>query len=173
VGKYTIAREVAKLNDAVVVDNHVVNHPILVLLKWDAARPLPPGTLDRTAPIREAVFATIEEIAPREISYVLTNVLADTEEDRAIYERVRAIAAHRGSVFLPVLLTCERDEQLRRVESTGRAARLKVADPRAVERLMESVPHLVPDDPDLLRIDTTALDPWAAAARIVSRLVRR
>jgi shikimate kinase len=169
VGKYTVARELAKLNGAVVVDNHVVNHPILVLLKWDAISSLPPGTLGRTAPIRDAVLSAIDEIAPREISYVLTNVLLDNEEDRAIYDRVTAIAARRGSVFLPVLLNCERDEQLRRVQSEERAALLKVADPQAVERLMESTQLLVPDDANLLRLDTTVLDPAEAAARIARR----
>jgi predicted kinase len=171
VGKYTVACALAKLNGAVVVDNHVVNHPILVLLRWDANSDLPPGTLDRTAPIRDAVLSAMEEIAPREISYVLTNVLLDTEEDRAIYDRVRAIADRRRSAFLPVLLTCARDEQLRRVQSEERAARLKVADPRAVERLMDSTRLFVPDGPELLRLDTTALDPAEAAARIASSLV--
>jgi len=169
VGKYTVARELAKLTGAVVVDNQLVNYPILALLRWDGMSKLPPGTLDRAAPIRAAVFSALEEIAPRDTSYVLTNVLADDEESRAIYERVRDIAARRGSVFLPVLLTCDRGEQLRRVASPERAARFKVRDARGVAELMESMRLLVPDDPELLTIDTTALGPAEAAARIAER----
>jgi predicted kinase len=169
VGKYTVAREIARLTGAVVVDNQVVNHPILVLLRWDATSDLPPGTLDRAAPIRDAVLCALEEIAPRDLSYVLTNVLDDDEECRDLYERVKRIAARRGSVFLPVLLTCDTEEQLRRVTAKERVARLKIADAGKVAAYMRSTPPFVPDDPELLELDTTHLDPADAAAEIVGR----
>jgi predicted kinase len=173
VGKYTVAREIARLNGAVVIDNQLINHPILVLLKWDAVSDLPSGTMDRAAPIREAVFSALDEIAPRHLSYVLTNVLDDTEEDRAVYDRVKRIAARRGSTFLPVLLRCERDEQLRRVTSPERIARFKIADPEKVEGLMRSARLFVPDDPELLEVDMTHLAPEDAAAEVVRRAEAR
>jgi predicted kinase len=169
VGKYTVAREIARLTGAVIVDNQVINHPILVLLRWDATMDLPPGTLDRAAPIRDAVFSALEEIAPRDLSYVLTNVLDDTEECRVLYERVKQIAARRGSVFLPVLLRCDPKEQLRRVTAEERVARMKIADADKVAAFVRSTPLLVPDDPELLELDTTHLDPADAAAEIVRR----
>jgi predicted kinase len=169
VGKYTVAREIARLTGAVVVDNQLINHPILVLLRWDATSDLPPGTLDRAAPIRDAVLSALEEIAPRDLSYVLTNVLDDDEECRALYERVKRIAARRGSVFLPVLLTCDTEEQLRRVTADERVARLKIADADKVAAYVRSTPLFVPDDTQLLELDTTHLDPADAAAEIVGR----
>ena len=170
VGKYTVAREIAKLTGAVVVDNQVVTHPILALLEWDAVSDLPPGTLDYAAPIRDAVLSALEEIAPPELSYVLTNVLDDDEESRALYERVKHVAARRAAVFLPVLLTCRREEQLRRVTSPDRVARLKIADPDKVDEYMRSTPPFVPDDPQLLRLDTTDLAPADAASEVLRRL---
>jgi predicted kinase len=169
VGKYTVAREIARLTGAVVVDNQLINHPILVLLRWDATSDLPPGTLDRAAPIRDAVLSALEEIAPRDLSYVLTNVLDDDEECRALYERVKRIAARRGSVFLPVLLKCDTKEQLRRVTAPERVTRFKIADADKVAQYMRSTPLFVPDDPQLLELDTTHLDPADAAAEIVRR----
>jgi predicted kinase len=170
VGKYTVAREIAQLNGAVVVDNQVVNHPILVLLEWDAVSDLPPGTLDYTVPIREAVLSALEDIAPPELSYVLTNVRDDDEESRALYERVKRVAARRAAVFLPVLLTCRREEQLRRVTVQDRVARLKIADPDKVDEYMRTTPPFVPDDPQLLRLDTTDLAPAEAATEVLRRL---
>jgi predicted kinase len=172
VGKYTVATEIAKLNGAVVVDNQVVNHPILILMRWDATSDLPPGTLDRAAPTREAVLSALEEIAPRDLSYVLTNVLDDSEESRALYARVKQVAARRGSVFLPVLLTCDREEQLRRVTAAERIARFKIADPEKVDEDVRSTPLFVPDDPELLRLDTTDLAPAEAAAEVLRQLER-
>jgi predicted kinase len=172
VGKYTVAREIARLNDAIVVDNQLINHPILVLLRWDAVSDLPPGTMDRAAPIREAVLSALEEIAPRDLSYVLTNVLDESAEARAVYERVKAIAARRGALFLPVLLRCEPEEQLRRVSSPERVARLKIADPAKVAEYTRSTPLFVPDDPELLELDTTRRDPAEVAAEVVRRVSR-
>jgi predicted kinase len=169
VGKYTIAMEIARRSGAVVIDNQVINHPILVLLRWDAVSDLPPGTLDRAAPIREAVLSALEEIAPSDLSYVLTNVLDDSPEDRALYERVKQVAERRGAAFLPVLLRCERDEQLRRISAQDRIDRLKIADPGKVADYVRTNPPFVPDDPQLLELDTTHLAPADAAAEIVRR----
>jgi hypothetical protein len=170
VGKYTVAREIAKLNGAVVVDNQVVNYPILVLLRWDAVSDLPPGTMDRSAPIREAVLKALDEIAPRDLSYILTNVLHDDEECRTVYERVKRIAASREAIFLPVLLRCEPQEQLRRVTAAERVVRLKIADPQKVAEYVRTSRLLVPDDPQLLELDTTHVHPAEAAEAIVRRV---
>src|SRR4051812_38729812 len=97
VGKRTVGGEVAERLDAVLVDNQLINLPILTLFKWDGKFLLPPGTLQRADPIREAVLRAIEEAAPASNSYVFTNVLEDSAEDRSHYERIRSIAHARGS----------------------------------------------------------------------------
>jgi shikimate kinase len=155
VGKYTVGKALATQTGAVLIDNQVVNHPILVLFKWDGKEQLPPGTDDRAAPIRDAVFAALEEIAPRGISYVLTNNLDDVAEDIAIYERLEAIAKARGATFLPVILTCAPEIQRERVQSPERSQRLKLSDPEALERMMATTRLYSPADPNLLTIDTT------------------
>ena len=170
VGKRTVGRALAERTGAVLVDNQTVNLPILTLFRWDGRSPLPEGTFDRAAPIREAVLSALAEIAPRELSYVLTNVIADDPADVAVYERVRSVAAARRAAFVPVLLTCEREEQLRRVALPDRAERLKVRDPGAVVRLMERMPPYVPDG--VLTLDTTYATPEESAAAIAARATR-
>ena len=131
-----------------------------------AASQLPPGTLDRTAPIRDAVITALEEIAPRSKSYVFTNVLADDPADIAIYDRLKHAAQVRGAVFLPVLLTCAPEAHLRRVASQDRLRRFKIADPEGVQRFMDATVLYVPDDAALLTLDTTTAAPAQTAALI-------
>jgi hypothetical protein len=168
VGKYTIARELASRTDALVVDNQLINKPILALFRWDGMTQLPAGTLTRANPIREAVLSAMEEIAPPEQSYILTNVLA--EEDRWLYERVKQVAQRRASRFLPVLLRCREEEQLRRVQNPDRLERYKMADPDRLLHLMDHTLLLVPDERQLLKLDTTELPPAQAVDQILAKL---
>jgi hypothetical protein len=172
VGKYTVARALASKTGAVVVDNQVVNQPILVLFNWNGKTQLPPGTLARTAPIRDAMLTALEEIAPPSLSYVFTNVLENTPDDVAVYERLRAAASRRDSLFLPVLLICARGVQLQRVQTEERRRRLKVSDPGIVEGYMAETDLFVPDDPNLLTLDTTERSSEQSAALIIERLHR-
>ena len=170
VGKYTIGQELARQTGAVLIDNQLINHPILALLDWDGTSQLPPGTEDRIEPIRDAVFSALEEIAPRSKSYVLTNNLDDDPQDIAIYHRLKRTAQVRGAVFLPVMLTCALDVQLRRVASEDRRRRFKIADPEGVRRLMAAAALYVPDDAALLTLDTTTAAPEQTAAVIVDAI---
>jgi shikimate kinase len=170
VGKYTVARALASKTGAVLVDNHVVNQPILALLNWDGITQLPSGTLDRTAPIRDAMLTALEEIAPRSMSYVFTNVLENKPDDVAIYDRVRGAASHRDSIFLAVMLTCAPDVQLQRVQTEERRRRFKVSDPGSVARYMGETDLFMPDDSNLMTLDTTERSPEQSATLIIERL---
>ncbi len=170
VGKYTVGREVAKRLDAVLVDNQLINLPILTLFKWDGKALLPPGTLERAGPIREAVLQTIEQAAPASNSYVFTNVLRDTPEDREQYARIRSIAASRHSTFRAVMLTCDIEEQVRRIDSADRIARLKGSDPEGYRHYTTTTTLFVPPPTELLTLDTTTVRPEATAESIVTEL---
>ena len=170
VGKYTVACAIAERNGAVIVDNQLINHPIFSLFKWDGRFQLPSDIMNRTIPIREAVLSTIEEAGPESMSYVFTNQLSDTTNARDLYARIKRIAVTRGSTFLPVMLTCEPEEQARRVENVDRVARLKIADATWVRDYMQTNKPFEPADPGVVRLDTTALDPETAAEEILRSL---
>lgn len=167
VGKYTIASAIAQKSGAVVVDNQLINHPIFALYKWDGRFQLPDDVMDRVVPIREAVLSTIEESAPESLSYVFTNTLSDSADSAALFRRIRRIAEKRKSVFLPVMITCGPEEQARRVENADRAARLKIADASWLRDYMQTALPFEPDDPDLLKVDSTEQDPAASAEQIL------
>lgn len=173
VGKRTVGDEVAKRLDGVLVDNALAFYPIFKLFKWDGKFPLPPGTLQRADPIREAILQTIEEIAPASFSYVFTNCLEDTPYGRAQYERVRSMAARRGSRFLAVMLACDINEQVRRIDTPDRIARLKGSDPEGYRQYTLKTTLFTPSPGELLVLDTTATPPGATAESIVRELRTR
>ncbi len=170
VGKSTVGAEVAKRLDGVLVDNAFIFQPIFKLLKWDGKFLLPPGSWERVAPIRETVMQTIEEISPPSISYVFTDCLVDTPESRGQYERVKSIAARRNSKFLAVMLTCDIDEQVSRIDTPDRISRLKGSDPEGYRRYTLNTRLFTPAPTETLTLDTTSTSPTATADAILRKL---
>ncbi|MEO5838273.1 MAG: hypothetical protein ABIQ73_24295 [Acidimicrobiales bacterium] len=83
-GKLTIARAIAQAarDDGrrfVVVDNHHTANVIFAVHDVDGVRALPAGVWDRVREVREAVFRSIDELSPRDWSFVFTNVLLEDD----------------------------------------------------------------------------------------------
>ena len=116
------------------VDNHRTGNLILSLIGVDGRSEVPSAAWDRVIEVREAVFRTIEELSPPDWSFVLTNVLlADDPRDHAAVARLRAMAAVRGSTYLPVHVQCEDEELLRRVPSPERIGLLEDREDRRAD----------------------------------------
>jgi hypothetical protein len=128
-GKRTVGGHLAKLIDGVLVDNALINRPVLELFRWDGVAPLPPTVWDHVAPIRKAVLHAIEDVAPPSNSYVFTNVIEDNPTAADEYDILRSLAHRRGSLFLSVMLTCDLDIQVGRIDNADRVALRKGSDP--------------------------------------------
>ena len=170
VGKRTVAEALSARTGAVVLDNHRINLPIMSLFNWDGIERLPPEVWGYVNAIRSAVLDALADIAPRDMSYVLTNALEVGYE--AWYDRIERIAGARGSVFVPVLLECELEEQLRRVASEDRVVRLKLSDPEHAREFIAGTQFFRPTGPDALVVDTTYRSPDEAAALIAEHVDR-
>ncbi len=173
VGKRTVGSHLTELLDGVLVDNQLINIPLLTLFKWDGKFPIPMEIWDRVLPIREAVLGTIEDLAPRTNSYVFTNVLEDDDDGAHHYDRIRSLAHRRGSLFLAVMLDCDVEEQVRRIDSPDRNALLKGSDPEGYRRHRELTRLFEPPSQDVVHIDTTAVPPQQNAATIYEVLLNR
>jgi hypothetical protein len=167
VGKYTIGGHVTALTGARFVDNHSVANVIFNLLPIDGVTPLPEGVWERVGRVRAAVLDTVAHLSPPEMSFVFTNYMrgADQEEYRA-FLGMMALADARGSVFVPIILTCDTAELRRRIVSPSRRERMKMVDPVQGARLNE-LPEFDTDHPNKLRLDVTAIDAVEAARLIV------
>ena len=92
-GKRTIGSHLAGLLDGVLVDNALINRPVLELFRWDGVELLPPGVFDYTSPILDTVLAAIEDLAPPSNSYVFTNVIEAGPTAADEYDRIRSARA--------------------------------------------------------------------------------
>lgn len=168
-GKYTVAKALVDAvgPDCVLMDNHATGNLILSILDLRGVNPIPDPVWDRVGEIREVVYRTIEDMSPPTWSFVFTNVLvADDPGDEELVERLAALAAASGRLYIPIRLHCALDELLTRIPSPERAARHKWSDPDAVRafvttnRLVGAMGHAPVD------IDTTAQSPAESARAI-------
>jgi hypothetical protein len=86
-------------------------------------------------------------------------------------EELAAIADLRGSQFVPVLLSCETPELVRRIVGESRKERMKLIDPVQGAYLNDTVPPFTTDDRRAIRLDVTALPPEAAAREIINHAI--
>lgn len=173
-GKRTVAAALVEEAErrghrAVLVDNHLVSRPILAAIGSDGVGLLPAEVWPHVHAIHREVIATIEELAPPDISFVFTNYLLEGKgRGMQAVESLRGLAARRASTFLSVSLHCDIDELLGRVPNDDRRAHLKWIDPDAVRAQLESERLLVPDG--ALVVDTTSRLPVESAALILDAL---
>lgn len=173
VGKRTVGTHLAELLDGVLVDNQLMNIPLLTLFKWDGKSPIPMEIWERVEPIREAVLGTIEDLAPKSHSYVFTNVLKDDEDGERQYDRIRLLARRRGSLFLSVMLDCDVGQQVRRIDTPDRVARFKGSDPEGYRRHRYQTRLLQPPPEEVVHLDTTNVGARQNAEAIYETLLNR
>ena len=170
VGKLTVARSLCKLTGASLVDNHLIANVVFGVIGADGKTPLPPRTWDLVERVREVAFAAMEELAPARLSYVLTNNLDDTPGDQRWFDRVVLAAERRSALFVPVVLTCDEDENMRRIPSPERAANMKHTDVESARAKRRAVRTLPIDHPNLITVETTSLLPEQSAATILAHV---
>ena len=105
VGKYTIGKEIARLTQARLVDNQLINLPVFSILGYDGldSFPFPGRAWVHIETIREAVLSTIVECFAPGDSFVFTNVLeAGEPASEALFRRIEQVAVSRRASFFPV-----------------------------------------------------------------------
>ncbi len=168
IGKYTIAKTLAGLTEAVLVDNYLINTPVFSVLGASGNTLLPAEIWPRIEHIRQIVLDTIAELAKPEASFLFTNELYEGKSrDRRWYEDVASLASKREALFVPVLLHCAPEENDRRVASAERATRFKDTHPDLVREQSRTNQLLRIDHPNRLELDITHLSPGEAAQAIL------
>jgi broad-specificity NMP kinase len=171
-GKLTVASELVRQMSALghtarLIDNHSVGDLLFPLIKEaDGKSPLPSGIVRRFREVSVSVLKTIEELSPPEWSFVFTHHLVDSDSSRVYLEQFRAVAAAKGSRFLPVVLRCSPDTLAERVVMPERLGRKLTDVARAMEIIEEGI--LVPAD--AVVIDITHLSAPEAAKTILATI---
>jgi hypothetical protein len=171
VGKYTIAKELARLMPAMVVDNHYCNNVIFPLAGHGWGDRCADQVWDQIDKVRQVVMETIATISPSEASFIFTGVLRDTDDsDFATYQLWASTAAQRKALFVPVVLACEAAENQRRVVSEGRAERMKLTKPEMIAHIHATEQLLTPTHAHCLQLETTHLSVEQTVAQIMSHV---
>jgi hypothetical protein len=170
VGKRTVGSHLAELLDGVLVDNSLLSIPLLTLFKWDGKFPITMEIWERVGLVREVVLGTIEDLAPKSNSYVFTTMLKDDADGARQYDRIRGLARRRGSLFLSVVLDCDVDEQVRRIDTPDRVGRLKGSDPEGYRRHRYNTNLFQPPPEEVAHVDTTRVGPRENSERIYEML---
>ena len=175
-GKFTVAKELVTAlstgeGSVKLIDNHVAANVLFDLIaEADGRSVLPPEVVDNVREINLIIARTIDELSPRDWSFVLTHHLRDNERNHSYVDHLQAIAERRGSIFLPVILTCEPRVLVQRVTQPERRVRNKLVDPSIALRIREGG-MLTPNGS--MTIDTTSRSPADTVARIREELARR
>ncbi len=164
-GKYTIAKALASKYGFIICDNQLINNPIFELLQYDGYTSIPEFAWDSIARIRTEIIKFLTKIP--ENSYVLTNNLYESERDRNLYEQVKYMAEARDSLFIPVRLSLNQQEHLKRGTQPERRIRWKSIDPQDVyiEAPLLSISH-----PHFLELEVSNLSAEDAADEIMNHI---
>ncbi|MEM8700269.1 MAG: AAA family ATPase [Pseudomonadota bacterium] len=161
VGKLTTGRVLADILGGKLLDIHTVYNVAFALTEF------------KTPEFREAV-ERVEEIAhglvlklPAGIPVVLTTVIAgDGEWGNAEWKRLEDLGAERPP-FCVIHLSCDLEENIRRIGDPGRDGMRKPRDPDMARRNQEQAKPLAGlAARHLLKLDTTGLSAQASAQRI-------
>ncbi|HMQ02760.1 MAG TPA: AAA family ATPase [Pyrinomonadaceae bacterium] len=159
VGKLTVAAEVARRTGFKLFHNHV---------SIDCVRPVFEfGTPPFLRLIESIRFATIGEAAREGVDLIHTFVYARGEDDDHFRKLIASAEDNGGEAHL-VLLTCEPNELKERIGNESRVKIGKLSDPDSVDWSLSryDLRSPFPDRPSL-ELDTTDLEPDAAATRII------
>ena len=110
---------------------------------------------------------TLEELTPPSWHLVFTMYL-DGVTDTGALPRIERTAEIRGSTFVPVVLTCDTEENARRIVSPERTTLMKSIDPEEPRRLAAEGGPYDPGHPHQITLDTTATEPGETAAAILA-----
>ena len=171
VGKYTIAQELARQTQALLIDNHLINNPIFSVVRADGKTKLAPQVWEYTAKIGDLVREAIVTLTPPDESFIFTNALAEEDaKGRAIYHKILDVALQRDSLFVPVRLLCDLPTLQSRIVEHDRRERMKMTDAEGIADDYRRYTVLQPGHPHTLELDTTHLTVQEAASAIMVKV---
>jgi hypothetical protein len=165
VGKLTIGRALAELIGGKLLDNHSVFNIAFALTEFRS-----PAFYDTVRAVREIAYQRILDLPP-EVPVVLTNWYSqESAWGEENWDRAIALAKERNCALNVVTLSCLPEENARRIQSPGRAAKRKPQDVEMVNDNRRGRPLLDRGADRLLRLDVTRLSAAAAAQEIAAWL---
>lgn len=169
-GKYTIAKEIVKLSNFKLIDNHLINNPIFSVIELDGKSTIHEEIWAQVRKIKETVFDTILNYSPANLNFVFTNeIIEGVKADFIGYSKVASLAEKRNSLFIPIRLICESQELARRVSTPGRWERFKSTDQNRAINNAANHEVYKPNHSNTFTLDVTTLSANEAAKIIINK----
>ena len=169
-GKLTLAKALCESIDAKIVDNHYINNPVFGLLDMEG-KSLPDSVWDYTDRVRSIVYETIETLSPKDMNFILTQVLYEDEaRDHKNFFKLQELAEARGACFAPVNLTITREALIERRTAEGRAKRLKDTSEENAKKEYDEKQVLNFEHPNRLDLDVSETSASDNAAKIIKHI---
>ena len=100
---------------------------------------------------------------------MFTDFQSDDDIGRSALAEYRSMARRRHCTFVPILLTCSKEENLRRLGTTERSLHGKLTDSELLSYFRDNDEvHRLPDE---MELNVTTLDADAAARLIYTHLL--
>ena len=167
VGKYTVAKHLAKKLNARLIDNHSILNTAMVCADHGT-----PEYIRIAMELVEYVYAELVK-RPEDEVMIFTNCLVEQfENDKKRYGAVKDLAVKREVAHIPIQLACDLEENMQRIQSEERAAKKKLMDPEVLKSSRAHHTFIHPEsDPLALRLDNTNLTAEQTAEKIYQHVM--
>ncbi len=167
-GKFTTAKELCKIIGAVIVSNNLFNNIIFDIVKLQNAE-VPDDLWEKIFAVRKNVLAILEKHYVKSKHYIFTNELIEGDPyDQRLYNSVVNLSKKMDMEIFSVVLHCNNEKLVRRVQSEERYQENKITDPDFAIKKIEGKRLFIPEGS--LEIDNSNLSAKEVAKKIVEEM---
>ncbi|KAJ5215628.1 uncharacterized protein N7498_002035 [Penicillium cinerascens] len=166
-GKLTVAQDlvahVALSANLKLIHNHLLINPADAVLHRTQ-----PGYQSLRRAVRAAVFTSLAtEPATFNTTYLFTDFQTTNEQGASVCAEYAQAAKDRGCLLIPIVLTCDEDENIKRMMQSERGKHAKLMDVELLRMFRKGAPVFeFSDRKEFLEIDVTRLEPEEVARTI-------
>lgn len=167
-GKFTIAEALCQVVDAVIVSNNLFNNIIFNVVRLPSDE-VPDELWESIFAVRENMLSILEKHYIKSKHYIFTNELIEGDSyDQRVYNSIVNLGNKMNAEILSVVLHCNREELIKRVQSEERKNEKKITDPEFLIKRIEGRKIFVPEG--ALEIDTSNLSEAEVAKQILKEV---
>jgi hypothetical protein len=170
-GKLTVAQYLVMHVTTVnlkLIHNHLLINPADAVLHRTQ-----PGYQALRRALRSAIFTSLTEPATLDTTYLFTDFQTTNELGTGVCAEYAQAAKDRGCLLIPIVLTCDEDENIKRITQSGREKHAKLMDVELLRIFREGAPIFkLSDRKEFLEIDVTCLEPEEVARVIWEHVLR-
>ncbi|CAG8904834.1 unnamed protein product [Penicillium egyptiacum] len=156
-GKLTVAEHLVALSaNLKLIHNHLLINPADAVLHRTQ-----PGYQSLRRALRTAIFTSLAtEPATFNTTYLFTDFQTTNEQGASVCAEYAQAAKDRGCLLIPIVLTCDEDENIRRMTQLEREKHAKLMDTELLRMFRKGAPIFeFKDRKEFLKIDVTHLEP--------------